>query len=420
MKAVRWVVVGLVFATLLACVQTTVRKVDRTPPKQSSQAIAEDDLLDVGIVVFESNIPQAYDDIITANITPEIRRAEANYVVNYAKELLQSTGNWGAVRVIPAESHAVDVVVTGGIVHSDGERQVLAIRVKDARGVVWFERQYENKASKYAYEPSVPRTIDPFQTNYRHLADDMLEYVESLSSDEITEIRATAEMRFARDFSPDAFDTYITENRDGEFQVVRLPSEDDANMRRVRKVREREFLFIDTLDEYYDRFASNMYEPYQNWRQGTYDDAINLREERDRARARLIAGTVMILGGAVAQRSSNSVTEYAGYAGVIGGATEVVGSIQNRANVQLYASALQELGTSAAKEIVPHTIELENATISLQGTVDKQYEQLRAIIKRLYYEDLGILAPESEEEVAESQDGRPVESVTEEFFQESE
>ena len=158
----------------------------------------------------------------------------------------------------------------------------------------------------------------------------------------------------------------------------------------MQKIREREFLFIDTLAEYYNRFFDGMHEPYQNWRHGTYEDAIAIREQRNRARARLIAGSAMVLTGAVAQRSSHRITEYAGYASVIGGASEIVGAIQNHANVRIHAAALQEMGVSAAKEIVPHTIELENATISLQGSVDEQFDQLRKIIHRLYYEDLGI------------------------------
>ena len=42
---------------------------------------------------------------------------------------------------------------------------------------------------------------------------------------------------------------------------------------------------------------------------------------------------------------------------------------------------------------MPHTIELENQTLSLQGTVDEQYTELRRILKRLYLEELGQPIP---------------------------
>lgn len=416
----RAIVISCIGFSLAACTSTTIRTVDLTPPAQAKYAIAEDQLLDVGIVVFESNIPDAYDDLVTKNITPEIRRAEANYIAHYAKELLQETGNWGAVRVIPRASHAVDVTVTGGIVHSDGERLVVAVQVMDSRGEIWFETLYETLASKYAYEHPTPRRVDPFQSTYRYLADDMLRYREALSTDEIRRIRMLSLMRFAIDFTPDAFASYVdTNEKEGTFHLKRLPAENDPNMGRVRKVREREFLFIDTLAEYYNRFFDGMHEPYQNWRHGTYEDAIAIREQRNRARARLIAGSAMVLTGAMAQRSSQRITEYAGYASVIGGASEIVGAIQNHANVKIHAAALQEMGVSAAKEIVPYTIELENATISLQGTVDEQFEQLRKVIKQLYYEDLGVAIPEEEYVVELETPERLPETVTEEFFEES-
>lgn len=419
-RRVRTLLICSTALALLGCTSTTIRSVDLIPPAQAKYAIDEDQLLDVGIVVFDSNIPEAYDDLVTKNITPEIRRAEANYIAHYAKELLQETGNWGAVRVIPRTSHAVDVTVTGGILHSDGERLVVAVKVVDSRGEVWFETVYETLASKYAYEHPTPRRVDAFQTTYRILANDMLEYREALTAEEIRKIRLLSQMRFAIDFAPQAFASYVSTDEDGErFQLTRLPADTDPNLRRVQKIREREFLFIDTLAEYYNRFFDGMHEPYQNWRHGTYEDAIAIREQRNRARARLIAGSAMVLTGAVAQRSSHRITEYAGYASVIGGASEIVGAIQNHANVRIHAAALQEMGVSAAKEIVPHTIELENATISLQGSVDEQFDQLRKIIHRLYYEDLGIPMP-AEATVPEQLTTEPSpEAVSEDFFEEN-
>jgi len=59
---------------------------------------------------------------------------------------------------------------------------------------------------------------------------------------------------------------------------------------------------------------------------------------------------------------------------------------------------LQEVGVAAEAEIMPHTIELENQTVRLQGTVDEQYEELRGILRKMYFEDLGLPVPEDESE----------------------
>ncbi len=405
---------------LFGCSVTTLRVVDNQAPRTSDRALPDELLLDVGVVVFDSNIPEAYDDLVTRNITPEIRRAEANYIASYASDVLQSTGNWGAVRVLPQATYAVDVLITGGILHSDGERQVLAVRVQDSRGEIWFERVYETLASKYHYDLEISSSVEPFQTTYRQLADEMLDYMEELSTDEIEDIRLTTLMRYAREINPDAFGDYVAETSDVGYEVVRLPASDDPNMRRVREVREREYLVIDTLAEYFSRFAGDMRAPYQNWRQGTYNEAIAVREERNKSRSRLIAGTIMVLGGAVAQRSSSNVTEYAGYATVIGGATEIVGGLQNRANMKFHASALQEMGVAAAKEIDPHTIELENSTIRLEGTASEQFLKARETLKQLYFEYLGLPDEDVEADLeSENSVDESGENVTEEFFQDA-
>lgn len=390
----RCLTIALAIATVLGCVagKPTLRYVDLTSPLSYSEEVPEELLLNVGIQVLDPNIPISYDERVELNITEEIRRAEANYIAHYTKELLQSTGNWGAVRVLPRDTYAVEVVVSGRILHSDGERLIVHLKVTDARGVVWLEQVFETLASKFAYEPEIPENIDPFQSMYRTVSDKMFQYASALTPEEIVEIRTTAELLFAQEFSPDAFENHVVQ-QDDTLRISRMPAEDDPMLARVRKIREREYLFIDTLDEYYSTYASQMYSPYQSWRASSYDDAIAFREERDRLRTKMLASGLMLASGVGMQRSSTRITEYAGYAGVIGGAAEAIGAIQAKANLTLHGAALREMGVSAGSSIAPHTIELENSTISLIGTVDEQYVELKRILRRLFYEDYQLPIP---------------------------
>lgn len=401
----RSLIAGVALAVLAGCASHTVRVVDMTPPQQFDELVDEALLLDVGVTVFDANVPEVFDDQVAQNITPEVRRAEANYMAYFAKNLLQSTGNWGAVRVVPRATHAVDVTLTGTIVHSDGERMILYAEARDARGTVWFAKTYEALASKYAYGDLVPVGIDPFQAIYRHIADDMLTYRKALPDATVQTIRTTAEMKFARDFSPDAFEDYVVQEGDtGVFAVQRLPAEDDPMLDRVRQVREREYLFIDTLDEYFEDFSARMYPTYQGWRQATYSEAIAYREQREKAKRRAIAGAVGIAAGAAAQMSDTTLTRYGGAVSIIGGAAAVGRGIQAFADAKVHSDVLLELGSSAEAEISPHTIELENRTLTLQGTVEEQYEQLRRVLKRIYYEELGLVLPP--EDAADADDER--------------
>ena len=381
---------------LSGCIhKTTVRYVDLKPPTSIAHEIAEEDLLDIGVAVFNSNIPEEFDTRVRENISPEIREAEANYIAYFLKDLLQSTGNWGAVRVIPRPSFAVDITVTGQILHSDGERLIMAVEVKDASGAVWLDQTFETLASKYAYEPSIPVNIDPFQSAYKEVANQMLDYQQNLSTEDVQAIRRIAELKFARSFSKEAFSNHVSEpDKKGISRIVRLPADDDPMLRRIRDIRQREYAFIDTLDEYFADFNRKMYRPYQDWRSGTYQSAIDFREARNRARARLLTGTAMVVSGAVMQRSNSRLTEYSGYANVIGGAGYMLGSIRARTNMDEHANALREIGISASAAISPHTIELENSIVALEGSATEQYDLLRQVLRKLYYQDLGVPIPQ--------------------------
>ncbi|MGA1371157.1 MAG: hypothetical protein ACO3Z6_06125 [Pseudomonadales bacterium] len=407
----RYALFACIFAgimTLSGCVTSELRTVDMTPPAQAATPIDEALLLDVGIAVFDENVPEDYDAQVKEMIQPEIRRAEANYFPYLTKNLLQSTGNWGAVRVVPVPTHAVDVVVRGRILHSTGERLEAEITVVDATGRLWFKRPYTGLASKYAYDASVPPTIDPFQGLYKNLADDMLAYRETLSATQVQEIRRVAEMQFARDFAPDAFGDYVTD-ANGLLTVRRLPAEDDPMLARVRRVRDREYLFIDTLDEYYENYQRQVFVPYQNWRKATYAEAIAFAELQAQSRAQMIGGAVAMVGGVAAMvESDDPVVDVAGIVGVVGGAVTLKSALDKRAEAAMHAEALEELGASAEAEVMPRTIELENQVVRLKGTVDEQYAELRGLLRRLYFEDLDLPpSPQAGDRPAEADSTSP-------------
>ncbi|MEJ2130682.1 MAG: hypothetical protein P8Y95_03455 [Gammaproteobacteria bacterium] len=395
-QSVRFSVV-LAAVTLTACVSQTVRTVDMTQPTQANVDIPEELLLDVGVTLLEPGIPEDPEKREAKAILPDVRLAEAHYIPFTLKRMLQSTGQWGAVRVITRPSNAVDVSVRGEILHSDGERLELKVEVVDATGEVWFKERYEARASKYAYdEETVPADIDPFQPIYRKIHDDMVAYREQLSAADVERIRQVAELRFAGDIAPEAYGDYVVLDRD-TYRLNRLPAENEPMLERIRRVREREYLFIDTLEEYYSDFRQNMSGPYQNWRKYTFEEAIALKELRAKARANTLAGAGAVLMGLAAQASNSTVMRSAGQVGIIGGGVLLTQGFKYRAEARLHVSALEELGSSLQSEVTPSVIELEDRTVTLTGTLDEQYEQWREILRELYRSEAGLeeLSPES-------------------------
>lgn len=378
-----------------ACSTQTVRVVDMTPPKQLAKSFAEEELLDIGISVFEANVPEDFDERIEQIISPEIRRAEAQYIPYIAKNLIQSSGNWGAVRVVPRPSLAVDVILSGKIIESTGESLVLEITVLDATGRFWYTKTYTALASKYAYEESFPKDVDAFQSIYKEIADDLLDHRLTLSKADVERIRVVAEMRFAQSFSEDAFGDHVKQDEQGEHQLLRLPSEEDPMLVGIRKVREREYLFIDTIDEYYANFQRNVYPTYQVWRKSSYVDTITYKKLQTQAKNRIVGGAIGLVGSVgTIYASDDWAADTSGIAGVIGSATVISSAILKKNEAEQYAERLRELAGETERELVPTTIQLENRTVKLQGSVDEQYTELRKVLSDLYLEELGLPLPE--------------------------
>jgi hypothetical protein len=91
--------------------------------------------------------------------------------------------------------------------------------------------------------------------------------------------------------------------------------------------------------------------------------------------------------------SSDSAIDTGALVSVIGGAMTLKSAIAKRQEAEIHAESLREVGASTEAEVVPHTIELENQVVRLEGTVDEQYDRLRTILRDLYFADLDLPVP---------------------------
>lgn len=379
-----WLLLGILL--LSACSSTTVVKT--TQPiavEQQMTAIPPSELLDVGIKLFDPNLEQLDNDDETLTFA-EIRNAESRFLPMQLMNSLQASSAWGAVRVVPVTQDHSDVTVSGKILHSDGEMLSLKISVKDATGRHWFNRDYSERASKYAYRKTRPGTpaIEPFQNLYHRIANDMLQYRrDNFSGTALRQIRTVAELRFAQEFSPSAFHGHLNQ-RNGKYTVQRLPASNDPMLQRIRMIRERDYLFIDTMQGYYDNFTQEMHDPYQEWRSMSYREAMAMRKLKSDARTNTIMGVAAIIAGIAGAASDNSAARASAGVAIAGGGYLIKSGYDKRAEAEMHLEALMELGESLEAEMEPQVIELEDRTITLSGTVDNQYKQWRQLLKDLY------------------------------------
>jgi hypothetical protein len=382
--------------SLTACVSQTVKSTSVPQVKTLDEALPEAQLLDLGVVIFDPGLDEEAEPADL--VYPEVRRAEARFMPYLLVEAIQSSGAWGAVRVVPDEKQAMDVLVFATILESHGESLKLQVSAEDATGREWLEKDYESKASRYSYQTTRTR-FDPFQAVYNEIANDLLEVLKSQPPGQLSTIRLVNELRFARSFSPDAFEGYLEQNSRGIYEIQRLPANDDPMLLRIRKIRERDYLFIDTLQEYYASFNGQMIGPYQEWRKQSYNEAIALQELRAESTRRLIAGAVAVAAGIAGAMSDNSASRNAGNVAIAGGGYLIKSGLDKRAEQDIHVQALEELGLSLESEIAPQVIELEDRSVTLTGTVRDQYDQWRELLRQIYQAEVGDLqgAPQGEE-----------------------
>ncbi|PCI76583.1 MAG: hypothetical protein COB20_10275 [SAR86 cluster bacterium] len=382
--------VGLLALLLAACNTHTVKTTSYTPIVQDSQNVPEDLLLDVGVAVFDPGIDEI-DKRDEETTNHEIRVAESRYAPFLLAETLQRSANWGIVRLMPNNESPMDVVINGTILQSDGEAMQIRIQVSDSSGREWYTKVYDEVVSQFNYEPSQRQQADPFQVIYNKISNDLLTYRNrNLTNPQIAEIRTISELLFARRFSPEVFDPYLTTNRQGNTVIASLPAETDPVLQRVRDIRERDFMFIDTVQDHYATYVRQMRLPYDTWRALSYDETIELRELRASANRRFVAGAAAVVGGLVAATSGgNYATQTGGAVGVGAGAYLIKSGFDKRAEAKLHSDALEELGESLENEVAPRVFSLDDRTITLTGSVEEQYAQWKEILADIYASEVG-------------------------------
>ena len=375
-----------------ACATHTVKTTSYTPVVQDSQDVPEDFLLDVGVSLFDPGIDEYLgDDEDTAN--PEIRVAESRYAPYLLAETLQRSANWGIVRVMPNSESPMDVQVNGTILRSNGEAMIIRVEVNDSRGRHWYTEEYEEVISQFSYDPQNRQKNDPFQAIYNKIANDLLAYRQrNIEASEVREIRTVSELLFAQRFSNDAFGNYLARDRNGEYQLTALPADNDPLLGRIRSIRERDFMFIDTVQDYFATYVRQMRLPYDSWREQSYQETITLRELEASARRRFIAGAAAVVGGiAAASNGGNWATQAGGATAVGAGAFLVKSGFDKQAEARIHMQALEELGESLENAVAPQVINLDDRTITLSGSVEEQYGQWRDILADLYAAEMGEL-----------------------------
>jgi len=383
---------SLLALSLLVATPSDAKKKRRPsgPLITATGEIDESRLLDVGVEILglgvaEGELPEeGSKESWSAN--PDIRRSEAVFIPFHLKSTLESTGFWGAVRVVPPDTHGLDLVVSGRIEKASPQELTVELEFTDSTGRSWRRARYVHRLPSNSFPDQVegvPRR-EPYQPLYDAIANDMLESLRRLSTQDISRIREVAELRFAADISPELFGDYLQRGRKGRLELARLPAEDDVMVQRLRRIRERDYVVVDTLNEYYASFYEAMDAPYWEWRQFSLQEYLAWKKIRKQARRRKVLGGLLILGGIASD--NGGLTD----AAVLGGIAVMKSGIDKGQQAKIHREALGELAGSFDSELTPLWIEVEGRMVKLEGTARSKYEQWRGLLRQIFAEETGF------------------------------
>jgi hypothetical protein len=364
------------------CMVKETRPLPKLAAVQATSEIPTDQLLDVGVRLFDPGLPKEIEEHPELGekkgISVDIRKAEARYLPTLLRSTLEGTGQWGAVRVVPPAVAVMDVMVEGKIIESNGYQLALQVSVSDATGRHWFKNIYVQ------------------------IADDMLAFRAHLPKPDVAAIPRVARLRFGGDLAPAAYQEYLAKDRaregKSEYRVVRLPADDDPIVERVERIRERDAALIDTVSDHYASFAEKMVEPYAGWRRSTYDELDAEQKLRNQAMTRKVLGAAAVLGGILIPTSCGGssncgrIESVARAGAVAGGVMAVMSGFQKGKEAQMHTDALKEITGSFQTEAAPMVVDVEGRTLKLTGTAEAQFAEWRRLLRDLYQEETGAVA----------------------------
>jgi len=342
--------------------------------------------LDVIIPVFDPGLPENPDEYEKAGIWPELRRAEATRFAFKLKDALEQTGKFGAVRVTPDKNATGDIYILGTIDESDGENVEIDVEVIGVNGDVWMDTSFDHEVKESFHNDLRNDGKDPYNPIFEEAATKIADELKYHKAGDLEDLQYITTLRFGTNFSEEAFSQHMTVNGD-EVQLVSKMSDEDTMLHRVKAIRTRDQLFVDSLQVNYAQFSEKMNDSYLMWQEQNLIELKAKREAEAEAAMEAVGG-VLLIGLAVLAATSNSHNGAAGavVAGAAGTAL-ISESFKTSEEAKAHRDALNELGQSLDMELAPQVIEFEKETVKLTGDAKDQFQQWRKFLKKIYAQE---------------------------------
>jgi hypothetical protein len=240
--------------------------------------------LDVSVAIFDPGVPADASTHRDLQVYPKIRDIEALFLPFVLRETLLRTDEWGAVRVVPAPDIAAELLVSGTILHSDGEVLTLQIQATDSSGRIWINNTYTGLDTASNGRAAAMPGMSGYQELYDEVAEDLRVARTLLDNKTLGDITEISMLRYAENLVPSAFGGYLRNEPDGTYTIVRLPAESDPIFKRIGRIRDVEYVLTDAVDTKFKELHAEIAPTYDLWRKYRREYIQYQKDEAEHAR----------------------------------------------------------------------------------------------------------------------------------------
>ena len=422
-RCVRLICWGLLAATVILAGCNSTSNSSRTPilvgpvgpstkggqangAANSSELVNAKIFLDVAIPSFDPGFPlDDYgeidgDELEEEGIWPQLRRTEAKLFAAEMKAALDDEKVFGSVSVTPDASTPSDLFVLGRINHSDSEVVNIDITVVDSSGEILGSEEFEHTVSVGFLRDQLNKDKNPYEPIFARASDYIVDLLRKLSDEDKQSIKDMSLMRYARYYSPENFDQYITTElkrkkgrRYYKFELTSLPDENDPMLQRIKDLRAQELLFVDRLQDNFEVFETKTRDAYATWQAETLPEILAEREANFERNAKSVLGIgAAILAAIILKKGMEKGGDSPEYdiGAIAAGAMSVWAineAFKNNARMKVHSAVIEEQGQAMDLSVSPTIIEFEDQTIELKGTAEEQYLQWKTHLRKLFEEE---------------------------------
>ncbi len=379
--------------------------------QQNSAALLNaNTFLDVAVPSFDPGFPLDEfgeidgDELVEEGIWPQLRRTEAKLFAAEMKTALDDEKVFGSVSVVPDASTPSDLFVLGRIEKSDSEVVEISVTVLDASGEILGAKEFEHTVSEGFLRDQRNKDKNPYEPVFTRASDYVVELLSQLSEEDKQAIKEVSLMRYARYYSPENFDQYISteikrkgSQRYYKFELTSLPDENDPMLQRIKDLRAQELLFVDRLQDNYEVFEAKTKDAYSTWQAETLPEILAEREAKFERNTKAALGigaailaAILIKKGADKQRERGGSTpdyDIGAVAAGIGSVWAINEAFKNNSRMKVHSAVIDEQGQAMDLSVSPTIMEFEDQTIELKGTAQEQYLQWKTHLRKLFEEE---------------------------------